>query len=69
MTVLVLTYFLFCFTNFVPEPETRNELGSFYNYVTFSNIGVHVSIMARGSYLAARLSCKKKLHARKLKKA
>ena len=60
-TILMLTYFLFCFTNFVPEPETRNDLGNFYNAVTFSNIGVHMFIMLKGSYLSARLICRKRL--------
>ena len=66
LTALVLTYFLFCFTDFVPEPGTRSDLGSYYNYVSFSNIGVHLSIMLFSSFIKIRLSCRKCRHARKL---
>ena len=32
-TIIVLTYFLMCFTDFVPLAETRYELGEYYMYV------------------------------------
>ena len=69
LTALVLTYFLFCFTDFVPEPETRNDLGAYYNYVSFANIGVHISTMLYDSFQKIKLSCKRRYYARKAKKA
>ena len=69
MTALALTYFLFCFTDFVPEPETRNDLGSYYNYVSFSNIGVHIVIMLSVSFSQVKLSCRKRYYAKKAKMA
>ena len=65
LTALVLTYFLFCFTDFVAEPETRNDLGAYYNYVSFTNIGVHISIMLYDSFKKIKLSCKRRYYARK----
>ena len=68
VTIIVMTYFLFCFTDFVPEPEIRNDLGSYYNYVTFTNIAVHLFLMFRSSLSAIRLKIRKKCHARKVQK-
>ena len=68
VTALVLTYFLFCFTDFVPEPEMRNNLGSYYNYVSFSNIGVHISFMLITSIISIRVSIRARCHKRKLEK-
>ena len=61
MTVLILTYFLLCFTDFVLEPEMRNDLGGYYNYITFMNIAVHMFIMFRSSFVALRLKIRKRL--------
>ena len=47
VTLIILTYFLFCFTDFVPEAETRNGLGIYYGGVTLLNIVVHMFIMLR----------------------
>ena len=69
VTTLVLTYFLFCFSDFVPDPETRGALGIQYNNTTFLNIAVHLYIMLRGSFVAVRLSCRKRRHNKLVKKA
>ena len=69
VTTIVLTYFLLCFSDFVPEPETRSELGIHYNNTTFLNMAVHLYIMLRGSFLAVRLSCRKRRYNKLVKKA
>ena len=45
----MLTYFLMCFTDFVPESKTRSDLGDYYIYVNFGNIGCHFIIMIASS--------------------
>ena len=68
-TILVLTYFLFCFTDFVPIDKIRNDLGVYYIYTSFFNIAVHMLVMFYNSILSIRLSIRKCCHARRLKKA
>ena len=58
-TVILMTYFLMCFTDFVPDAETRSELGNYYNGVSLGNIVVHMLIMLGGSLLAVRLRCRR----------
>ena len=68
ITVIILAYFLFCFTDFVPEPETRNDLGQYYYSITFLNIALHMFIIFKTSFLATRLKIRKRCHARRLQK-
>lgn len=67
-TIISLTYFLFCFTDFVPDPATRDGLGNYYNYVGLANIAVHLFIMLASSFVSIRLSIRKRCHLRKLKR-
>ena len=67
VTVITLTYFLFCFTDFVAQAETRNSLGMYYNGVIFANIAVHMLIMLRNTYQSLRLYCLKRSHARRMR--
>ena len=60
LTTLTLTYFLLCFTDFVPAAETRNDLGYYYNAVTFANLTVHVCIMLKSSVSKIIMRLKKK---------
>ena len=41
-TIIVLLYGLMCFTDFVPNPETRSSVGYVYMGVITTNIGVHI---------------------------
>ena len=59
-TAVVLTYLLFCFTDYVPDAATRYDLGFIYNAIIFSNIAVHVIIMLFGSFHTTKLSIKKR---------
>ena len=64
-TAVVLTYFLFCFSDFVPEAATRSELGYYYNAVTFSNIAVHIVFMLVNDFHKIKLSFKKRCYKKK----
>ena len=66
-TMLALTYFLFCFTDFVPDAETRYKLGFAYIATSFVNLAVHMVIMLRGSFIKVRQSCRKFRHNRRIK--
>ena len=62
ITVLVLTYFLFCFTDFVPDAEMKSKMGLYYICIGLGNMATHLFIMFGSSFIACRLSCKKKRH-------
>ena len=59
-TTLTLAYFLMCFTDFVPESSTRYDLGAYYIYVKFANIGVHLFIMLFSSVCLSKKSCQRR---------
>ena len=69
VTILTLTYFLFCFTDFVPEPETRNKLSFYYIATSFFNMAVHLLVMLNSSFSSIRQSCRKRRHAKLRKQA
>ena len=66
-TILALTYFLFCFTDFVPDAETRYKLGFAYIVTSFVNLVVHMGIMLRSSSVKIRQACLKFHYNRKIK--
>ena len=59
-TLLVLGYFLMCFTDFVPEAEARSELGEYYNYITYTNICVHLIFMIRSAIITIKLRLRRR---------
>ena len=44
-TYLLLVYLIMCFTNFVPDPEYRINIGVAYISVIGTNIGIHLYIL------------------------
>ena len=58
-TVLLLTYHLWCFTDFVGEPETRHELGFVFIGTSLSNILVHLLLMLSQTVYHLKLRCKR----------
>ena len=44
-TLLVLTYFLWCFTDIIKEPETRYELGYVFIIIFLGNLAFHMILM------------------------
>ena len=67
-TLVILTYFLFCFSDFLPEAETRNGLGFYYNGLILLNVGFHLYIMLRTKYGEIRLCCLKRRYAKRMSK-
>ena len=64
-TMLMLTYLLMCFTDFVPDAHMRSDVGLAYVSVNFSNIGFHVFIMLGTSLLQVKTNCRRKMIRRK----
>jgi len=58
-TLTFLYYGMLCFTDFVPEPETRSLLGFIYMGVSLVNILVHLTFLALASCNKIKLRCKK----------
>ena len=48
-SIIMLTYSLMMFTDFVPDPETRFTIGTFYITTSLSNVVVHLLILLKGS--------------------
>ena len=46
-TILVLTYGQMHFTDYIPEPETRETIGYVYIIVVATNTALHLSILIR----------------------
>ena len=60
-TMLLLTYHLICFTDFVPDPAMRSDLGLSYIYTNFTNIGFHVVLMLGTSISGVKTNCRRKM--------
>ena len=45
VTSLLLTYLLWCFTDWIKEPETRHELGFYFIVVCLGNVALHLLTM------------------------
>ena len=58
-TSLLLSYKLFCFTDLVPNPEDRNQIGYYYMGIVLTNIAVHLVMLAWDIVLKCKLVCKK----------
>jgi len=48
-STLVVNYHLMCFTNFVPEPETKEYIGDSLVWFTVANLAVNLAIVAFNS--------------------
>ena len=58
-TVLLLGYCMMCFTDFVPEPETRSHVGIFYMGFTAANVLVHIIFLILETSYNLKLRCKR----------
>ena len=59
-TLLVLTYFLWCFTDVVSEPETRYILGYVFIGIVLSNLAVHQIVMITKALINLKLKYKRR---------
>ena len=60
VTALGLTYFLFCFSDFVPDAVARSDLGYYYAALTCLNIAVHLCFMICSTFITLRLHCRRR---------
>ena len=61
-TLLVLTYCLLCFTDFIPEEDTRHKLGYVFITVSLGNIALHLVFILLETFLLAKLRCKRRIN-------
>lgn len=66
VTIVFLSYGHMCFTDFVPDPEIRSEVGLYYIAVASTNLLVHIGIMLFGSLFKLRSFCRKKFFMKKI---
>ena len=67
-TILILCYLLFCFTEFVPDPSVRYQIGIAYNVVVLINIAIHTVMLVWDSLANCKLYCKKQVLKKKAAK-
>lgn len=58
--MLMMNYLLMCFTDFVPDAAVRSEIGYYYIYINFSNIGFHIINMLFTSAIGCKNNCRLK---------
>ena len=54
-----MTYFLWCFTDIIGEPEPRYELGFVFISIALCNVAVHLISMIIDTIINIRLKCKR----------
>ena len=64
-TIIILCYLLFCFTEFVPDPSVRYQIGVVYNVVVLINITIHSVLLVWDSLVNCKLYCKKQIFKKK----
>ena len=65
-TLIVLTYSMWCFTDMVPEADTRYNVGYGFIVVSLANIAVHLLNMLIETIYRARLSYKRHKYQQRL---
>ena len=65
VTNIILVYHMLTFTDWVADPITRYSLGFSVILVVFANVTVHFTFLIQSSIYKVKLSCKKKLAAKK----
>ena len=59
LTILVLTYGHLLFTDYMPEPETRNVVGVFYIGVILLNVGIHLIVLIIDICFKGKFACRR----------
>jgi len=65
--LLVCSYLLLLYTEYVPSPELRYYFGDYLLYVLYINFGFNIAVLAYDIVDIVRMHCKRKLHHRSLK--
>ena len=58
-TIMLLTYGQLHFTEYMPEPDTRNSVGYLYIGVVLTNVGIHMIILIRDTCTKAKFACRR----------
>ena len=58
-TMIILLYGLMCFTDFLPNPDTRSMIGLVYIGVFITNVLVHIIKLLLQTCYKMKLGCKK----------
>ena len=66
--ILVLSYCLFCFTDFVPDANGRYSMGYVMAALTILNIIINLFFVGQGPFRKLKLRCKQKMLIRKAQK-
>ena len=61
LAALLLCYFIFCFTDWIPEPEMRYLVGWTFCIGVCSHLATHLFILLRGSYSQLKVSLKTRI--------
>ena len=64
--ILCCCIFVFNFTFMLPDPITRYELGWFFLYIMYSNVGVNVSVIIGFLFHRSYVGCKQRAATRAL---
>jgi hypothetical protein len=68
-TILLLSYGMMCFTDFVPDPETRSEMiGPFYIIIILANVLIHLIFLVIDFGSKSKLKWKRCLKNRKVRR-
>ena len=57
--ILVLTYGQMLFTDYIPDPETRNGIGYVYIVVVLINNAVHLIILVRDTCMKGKFALRR----------
>ena len=61
-TLIVTTYCLFCFTDYLQNVLVRYRIGYAYMAVSLGNISTHIVFLLRGNFLQLKRICKRKYY-------
>ena len=65
--IIILTYLALCFTNFVPDPETRDGIGICYIVTNSLMLSFHILILLIDSGHTFRLLCRRYINRKRMK--
>lgn len=65
--LLVCSYMLLLYTEYVPSPEMRYYFGDYLLYLLYANFGLNIAVLAYEIMCIVRMHCKRKFYHRKIK--
>jgi len=65
--LLICSYMLLLFTEYVPSPELRYYFGNYLLYLLYTNFGLNIAVLAYDIVCIIRMHCKRKFYHLRLK--